>query len=95
MTGPNKKLIAAVEAYFADLRRVRASGGGTGEVCSIWGSSSTAPSPDPSRARTSNHGLTHTCRYQICRQSLSNVLRELVTGLGDWQHLRRCRARGS
>ena len=31
MTGPNKKLIAAVEAYFADLRRVRASGGGTGE----------------------------------------------------------------
>ena len=31
MTGPNKKLIAAVEAYFADLRRVRASGGATGE----------------------------------------------------------------
>ena len=31
MTGPHKKLIAAVEAYFADLRRVRASGGGTGE----------------------------------------------------------------
>ena len=31
MTGPNKKLIAAAEAYFADLHRVRASGGGTGE----------------------------------------------------------------
>ena len=31
MTGPNGKLIAAAEAYFADLRRVRASGGGTGE----------------------------------------------------------------
>ena len=31
MTGPNKRLIAAVEAYFTDLRRVRASGGGTGE----------------------------------------------------------------
>ena len=31
MTGPNKKLTAAVEAYFADLRRVRASGGATGE----------------------------------------------------------------
>ena len=27
----NSKLTAAVEAYFADLRRVRASGGGTGE----------------------------------------------------------------
>ena len=31
MAGPNKKLIVAAEAYFADLRRVRASGGGTGE----------------------------------------------------------------
>ena len=31
MTGSSKKLIAAVETYFADLRRVRASGGGTGE----------------------------------------------------------------
>ena len=31
MTGPNKKLIAAVEAYFADLRRVRGTGGGTDE----------------------------------------------------------------
>ena len=31
MAGRNKKLVAAVEAYFADLRRVRASGGGTGE----------------------------------------------------------------
>ena len=31
MAGPDRKLIAAVEAYFADLRRVRASGGGTGE----------------------------------------------------------------
>ena len=31
MTGPNKKLIAAVEAYFTELRRVNASGGGTGE----------------------------------------------------------------
>ena len=31
MAGPNRKLIAAVEAYFADLRRVRASGGATGE----------------------------------------------------------------
>ena len=31
MPGPNKKLVAAVEAYFADLRRVRASGGATGE----------------------------------------------------------------
>ena len=31
MTGPDRKLIAAVEEYFADLRRVRASGGGTGE----------------------------------------------------------------
>ncbi len=31
MAGPTKKLVAAVEAYFADLRRVRASGGATGE----------------------------------------------------------------
>ena len=31
MAGPNKKLLAAVEAYFADVRRVRASGGATGE----------------------------------------------------------------
>ena len=31
MAGPDRKLIAAVEAYFADLRRVRASGGATGE----------------------------------------------------------------
>ena len=31
MAGLNKKLLVAVEAYFADLRRVRASGGATGE----------------------------------------------------------------
>ena len=31
MAGPNRQLVAAVEAYFADLRRVRASGGATGE----------------------------------------------------------------
>ena len=31
MTGTNTKLTMAVEAYFADLGRVRASGGGTGE----------------------------------------------------------------
>ena len=31
MTGPNRKLTAAVETYFADLGRVRASGGATGE----------------------------------------------------------------
>ncbi|MDE0127420.1 MAG: N-6 DNA methylase, partial [Bryobacterales bacterium] len=31
MAGPNKKLVAAVEVYFTDLRRVRASGGATGE----------------------------------------------------------------
>ena len=31
MTGTNTKLTVAVEAYFADLRRVRASGGATGE----------------------------------------------------------------
>ena len=31
MIGPDKKLIAAVQAYFADLRRIRASGGATGE----------------------------------------------------------------
>ncbi len=31
MTGPDKKLAAAAEAYFADLRRVRASGGATAE----------------------------------------------------------------
>ena len=31
MARPNKKLLAAVEAYFADLARVRASGGATGE----------------------------------------------------------------
>ena len=31
MTGANTKLTAAVEAYFADLGRVRASGGATGE----------------------------------------------------------------
>ena len=29
MSGPNKKLIVAAEEYFADLRRVRALGGGT------------------------------------------------------------------
>ena len=31
MTGPSRKQMAAAEAYFVDLRRVRASGGGTGE----------------------------------------------------------------
>ena len=31
MTGTNRQLTAAVEKYFVDLRRVRASGGGTGE----------------------------------------------------------------
>ena len=31
MTGTNTKLTAAVEAYFTDLRQVRASGGATGE----------------------------------------------------------------
>ena len=31
MTGTNTRLTAAVEAYFADLGRIRASGGGTGE----------------------------------------------------------------
>ena len=31
MAGANTKLTAAVETYFADLRRVRASGGATGE----------------------------------------------------------------
>ena len=32
MPGANTKLIAAVETYFEDLRRIRASGGGTGEL---------------------------------------------------------------
>ena len=31
MAGPNKKLVATVEAYFAEVRRVRASGRATGE----------------------------------------------------------------
>ena len=31
MTGPSAKLTAVAEAYFADLRRIRASGGATGE----------------------------------------------------------------
>ena len=31
MTGTNTRLTTAVESYFADLRRVRASGGATGE----------------------------------------------------------------
>ena len=31
MAGLNKKLFVAAEAYFAELRRVHASGGGTGE----------------------------------------------------------------
>ncbi len=31
MTGTNTKLTAAVETYFTDLRRVRSSGGATGE----------------------------------------------------------------
>ena len=31
MTGTNTRLTAAVESYFADLRRMRASGGATGE----------------------------------------------------------------
>ena len=34
MTGTNTKLRAAVEAYFADLGKVRASGGSTGELSS-------------------------------------------------------------
>ncbi len=34
MAGTNAKLTAAVEAYFADLTRVRASGGATGELSS-------------------------------------------------------------
>ncbi len=31
MAGTNEKLTAAVEEYFADLRRIRSSGGATGE----------------------------------------------------------------
>ena len=31
MAGPNKKLLAAAEAYFSEIRRVRASGGATAE----------------------------------------------------------------
>ena len=31
MTGTNTRLTAVVEAYFADLGRIRASGGATGE----------------------------------------------------------------
>ena len=31
MSGTNEKLVAAAEAYFADLARMRASGGATGE----------------------------------------------------------------
>ena len=31
MTGTNTKLTTAVETYFTDLRRIRASGGATGE----------------------------------------------------------------
>ena len=34
MTGTNSRLTAAVEAYFADLGKVRASGGSTGELSS-------------------------------------------------------------
>ena len=34
MTGTNTKLATAVEAYLADLRRIRASGGATGELSS-------------------------------------------------------------
>ena len=36
MNGTPPKLTAAVEAYFTDLRRIRASGGATGER-SIYG----------------------------------------------------------
>ena len=32
MTGANPKLAAAVEQYFTELRRIRASGGATGEL---------------------------------------------------------------
>ena len=31
MAGPNRKLVAAAEAYFTELHRVRSSGGATGE----------------------------------------------------------------
>jgi len=31
MTVPNKKLVAAVEAYFTEIHQVRTSGGGTSE----------------------------------------------------------------
>ena len=31
MSGTNPRLAAAVETYFTDLRRIRASGGATGE----------------------------------------------------------------
>ena len=35
MPGTSEKLRAAVEAYFDELHKVRASGGGTGEL-SYW-----------------------------------------------------------
>ena len=41
MTGMNTKLTTAVEAYFADLGRVRASGGATGERSSLRAASPT------------------------------------------------------
>ena len=44
-------------------------------VRSIWGSSSTAPAPDPSRARTHNHGLTHACRWLGLSSHLIEVRR--------------------
>ena len=52
MTGPNKKLISAVEAYFTDMGRVHASGGGTRERSSHRLLHSCAGS-DPSRRRAS------------------------------------------
>jgi len=36
MAGTNEKLVNAVETYFADLARVRASGGGTGAALESW-----------------------------------------------------------
>ncbi len=50
MTGTNTKLTAAVEACFADLGRVRASGGATGAANS--------PSPPPSAGATWRAGIS-------------------------------------
>ena len=84
MTGPNNKLIAAVEACFADLRGVRDSGGGTSErfyypaLANLLDASGLRPKPKVfCLLERANHGACHAeCALYTARQVQTGRPRE-------------------